>query len=453
MDDVIAAVATAWGEAAIAIVRLSGGGAVRLVDKFFRRARGPLSSEPARRLALGRFISGGEVVDEVLAVRFERGSSYTGEESAEVHCHGGIMAAGRVLDLLLSAGARAALPGEFTKRAFLTGRIDLARAEAVSSVIRAASDAALISAGRSLQGGLSARLRELMDALTSLLANIEARLDYPEEVDETESSDAAMELSLIRSRASDLLRRCRVGLVLDGGVTSVIVGRPNVGKSSLLNAMTGRDRAIVTDTPGTTRDTVDASLVHRGLLIRLVDTAGIREASGAAEEIGIERAVTAAKGADICVQVVDSSSPLNEWDARIASLMSAKPAILALNKSDMPSALSDGDAAGLGQFIRAIKISALTGRGIEDLKDAIAHYALGDGVPAEGYAATSRMIEAIGEAISCMDDALSAIKSRGGMDASGSLLSEAASLLASPLGADATEELLDRIFSDFCVGK
>ncbi|MDR1482451.1 MAG: tRNA uridine-5-carboxymethylaminomethyl(34) synthesis GTPase MnmE [Synergistaceae bacterium] len=455
MNDIIAAVATAWGESAISIVRLSGVGSVALVDKFFTSAAGTgrLLEEPARRMTLGRIVFDGETIDEVLAVRFEERASYTGEESAEIHCHGGMLAARRALEIALAAGARMALPGEFTKRAFLSGRIDLTQAEAVCGIIRAASDAALLSACRSLNGGLSERARGLMDALTSLRAQIEAKLDYPDEVDERDASEISGEMASVRSSAADLLRRCRAGLVLNSGVNVAILGRPNVGKSSLLNSLLGENRAIVTDVPGTTRDTVDASIEHGGLRVRFVDTAGIRKTSDALEAAGIERAIGAMREADIRVLVVDSSAGISNDDRDIALSLGDGRSMLAINKSDLPSRLSVGDIEELGPFAETVEISALTGAGLDRLKDSILELSLGDSIPAEGYAATSRMIEALSGVVSCLDDAFSALRESAGIDVTCALLADAAALVAAILGIDATEDLLETIFSDFCVGK
>ena len=335
--DIIAAVATAWGEAAIAIVRISGAGAAALADKFFRGAR-PLSFEVARRMALGNISDGSGVVDQVLAVRFEQGNSYTGEESVEIHCHGGMSAARRCLELFTAGGARAALPGEFTKRAFLSGRIDLAQAEAVLGVIRARSDAELASSGRALQGELSAGVRRLSGELMSLLAGIEAMMDFPDDVDGAGYAGLEAAAAETGRKILALLERCRVGMTLRNGVRVAIAGRPNAGKSSLMNAMLGSDRAIVTNIPGTTRDTLDAVLIHRGLSVTLVDTAGMRESKaesrvGFIENIGVERSRNAIKGADFCLLVVDASSPLTGEDSPRAPRRSKNPPFWPLTRT------------------------------------------------------------------------------------------------------------------------
>jgi tRNA modification GTPase len=475
-SDIIAAIATAWGESAIAALRVSGTGAVALADIFFYGKR-PLYLVPARYMTLGTIKDlKGNVVDQVLAVRFEEGRSYTGEESFEIHCHGGITAVQQCLDLLLAAGARLAEPGEFTKRAFLSGRIDLTQAEAVQSVIRSKSDASLLSAQRSLHGELSSRLREIQNSLTAFRAGLEARLDYPEELDGQDNGELFSGISEIADAARELAERCRVGVMLSSGLKVAIVGRPNVGKSALMNALIGERRAIVTEIPGTTRDTVTASSVWRGLAMEFIDTAGIRETEDEIEIIGISRSREAMRGADIRVVVLDSSRGITSADRGIIfeSVGESEPtessglpnqpdssgkipALLALNKCDLPDALNL-DALTLSETqkinrIKRIKTSALTGEGISTMKDAIFELALGSASVEEGYAATERITSAIREAAIRMDEARDALYRSAGVDVAGSLLAEASETISSQLGVNATEELMNAIFSTFCVGK
>jgi tRNA modification GTPase len=442
-------------------MRLSGAGAVEITDKFFRSKKGKaISSLPARYMSLGVIRDqSGSTVDEVLAVRFEEGRCYTGEESVEIHCHGGVTAAQRCLELFLSGGARLAQPGEFTKRAFLSGRIDLAQAEAVASVIRSKSDASLMSAERSLQGELSSRVRRLMDSLTAFRAELEVRLDYPEEIDGEGNSEISLGLEKISLDALELAQRCRVGLILAGGVKAAILGRPNVGKSALLNALTGEQRAIVTKIPGTTRDTVTGATVWRGLSIDLIDTAGIRETEDEIESIGIARSIEAMNGSDIRLVVADSSAGITTSEMEIISKIiekgsqdAAESALIVMNKCDLPQR-ADENQSDRSARIRRINTSALTGFGIADLKDAIFEMALGNARAEEGYAATERMASAIAETASLIGEAKTAARGGAGVDVVGSLLAEASVALSEVLGADATEELLDAIFSKFCVGK
>jgi tRNA modification GTPase len=409
-------------------------------------------------MVLGNISDGSEVVDQVLAVRFERGNSYTGEESVEIHCHGGMSAARRCLELFTKGGARIALPGEFTKRAFLSGRIDLAQAEAVLGVIRARSDAELASSGRALQGELSARVSELSGELTSLLAGIEAAMDFPDDVDAAEYADFASAASETGRKILVLLERCRVGMTLQNGVRVAITGKPNAGKSSLMNAMLGSDRAIVTDIPGTTRDTLDAVLMHRGLSVTLVDTAGMRESTPESradviESIGVERSRNAIKGADFCLLVADASSSLMDEDFTAAAAALEKPAILAVNKSDLDSVLTDGELEVLGNFTARLYVSALAGTGVDDLKDAIFETAMGSASPSDGMMATGRMVSALEEAACRAGEAAVVLGTPRRLDVAGSLLMEAGECLSSLLGRDAAEDLLDEIFSSFCIGK
>ena len=463
MSEVIAAVSTAPGEGGISVIRLSGSGSVGVVDRFFSSRRS-LADTPARYMTLGSIVisaeSGGGIVDQVLAVRFEQGASYTGEESAEVHCHGGFAASARCMELFLSGGARLAEPGEFTKRAFLSGRIDLAQAEAVLAVVRASGDATLSAAGRALQGELSLRIHKLMSMLTALRAELEVRIDYPEEVDAFDMHGLLHDIGELCDSARELTERCRVGMTLRDGLGVAIIGRPNVGKSSLLNLLAGEERAIVTDMPGTTRDTIDAVTIHRGLVMRFTDTAGIRESDDEIERIGVERSLAAIGGADICIVVLDSSSQLTDEDREIISRVTAdkgKFALLILNKCDLVressvAALADSFDS-VGSDVRVVETSAVTGEGLSALKDALFDLALG-GSPIEGsYAATARMTEALAGAVRCMEEAMDVIRVAALPDVVGSLLGEAAMYLASPLGIDASEELIDTVFSSFCVGK
>jgi tRNA modification GTPase len=429
-----------------------------MADCFFS---GSLGGAPPRRMTFGRVVEkkGTRDIasDEVLAVRFEAGHSYTGEESVEIHCHGGHAAAAKCLALFLRHGARLAEPGEFTKRAFLSGRIDLAQAESVQSIIRAKSDEALASSCRSLGGELSSRMRELADELNALRASIEVRMDYPEEVDVQEIAEIARGIAEISSRAAALLDRCRVGAALSNGIVAAIAGPPNAGKSSLLNALVGFDRSIVTDAPGTTRDTVNARFIWRGLEIEFIDTAGIRDASGEAERMGVNRALSAIRDADVRVIVVDSSQSADSLIYEELTSLPPKPAIIALSKRDLPSSATDGALSDIlsGNMFGSssvIETSAVTGQGIEALKDAIFELAAGQAPPDESYAATERITSAAANAAALIGEAGKALYIAGA-DAAGSLLSEAAAAISEQIGADASEELLDEIFSTFCVGK
>lgn len=397
--------------------------------------------------------------DTVLAVRFERGASYTGEESVELHCHGGTAAVSRVLDLVIASGARMACPGEFTRRAFINGRIDLAQAEAVLGVIRAAGDDALAASRRAMQGELSAELRRLMDIATQLRAEIEASLDYPDEADA--SPDIATAADSLAEAVRLVASRCRAGRALREGAQIVLAGAPNAGKSSLLNALAGRDRSIVTDIPGTTRDCVEADIVYRGLPMRLIDTAGIRPDSDATDEverIGIARARAAVRDADAIVLVADlTAAPDRDELASLLDSARGKRLYVALNKCDRTDA-SDGTALislieTQHDLAGAIRTSAITGEGIDELAYAIWRDTVGGGELSESFAVTSRALAELTSAAECAEEAARAYRTTGDQSLASSLLGEAAEHLAAPLGADAAEELLDEIFSKFCLGK
>lgn len=442
-QDIIAAPATAWGEAAVGIVRLSGAGSTALVEAFFVGIR-PLRDEPPRRMVLGAIRD----VDTVLAVRFERGSSYTGEESVEVHCHGGGAAVAECMRLFLAAGARVAEPGEFTKRAFLSGRLDLAQAEAVLGVIRASSAEALEASRRTLQGELSAHLRELLDAAVTIRAGVEASLDFPEDepTDDLASAASIAELCGKIERARD---RCRAGMALDNGVSVALVGPPNVGKSSLLNAICGSDQSIVTAIPGTTRDTVRAQIIHRGMPMIFLDTAGIRDASDAdeVERIGIERARRAADRADVIAVVADASNIEASRAVFDEAIESGRIVVAVINKID----LADGEVEWSGAS-GAIRSSAVSGSGVEEIKDAVFDAMRGGATLSGSFAASSRVVSSLDAAAALAREAIAA-DAIGDAGLVGSLLGDLCEKLAAPLGADASEEVIDEIFSRFCVGK
>jgi len=452
--DVIAAISTAFGEAGIAIVRLSGEGSTALADRVFR-GRQPLAQTPPWRMRLGRGIDGaGEAFDEVLAVRFAPPRSYTGEEMVEIHCHGGALAAQICLERLLALGARAARPGEFTQRAFLSGRIGLPEAESVLALIRAKTDSALRAAARSLGGRLQEEIHPLHEAAESLSALLEADLDFPEEdLPLLGQEEARRRLEDLRSRLGALRDRCRSGLALREGIRVALVGRPNVGKSSLLNALLREARAIVTAIPGTTRDRIEAVASWRGVPLILVDTAGIREGGDPIERIGVDRARESLREADLRVWVTDGSVPPREEDRRIAREIGDRPALLALNKSDLPPALPASSWQELLPGIPTVSVSALRDEGIEALRDEIVRRTFGDDSLEGGLDASRRTLGALTEAREALEAASEALAGGAGRDAAASLLSEARRALGTILGIDAEASLIDRIFSEFCVGK
>ena len=451
--DVIAALATPWGEGGIAVLRLSGDGCTALLDRAFR-GRVPLSRTEPWRMRHGHVIDPeGEILDEVLAVRFAAPKSYTGEESGELHCHGGALPAQACLDLLLSLGARLAQPGEFTRRAFANGRLDLSQAEAVLSVIRSRSREALTAAGRALQGRTGEAFRDLLGRATDLAAHLEALLDFPEEeIPPLEETDLRAGLRSLKDRTEDLRQRCLGGMLLREGIRVGLVGRPNVGKSSLLNALLQEARAIVTPLPGTTRDLVEAVTTHRGVPLRLVDTAGIRSSADPLEALGIQRARRTLEEADLRVWVVDAGEPLTEEDRELAASLRGKTLLVARNKTDLPEAVSEAALEALVPGCAVCSVSALEGVGLEALKDRMVEVLGGSGTLEGALSVTRRQMEALdrtGEALRTAASALEASE----WDAAAACLGEARSALAGLTGQDPGEDLLDRVFGEFCIGK
>lgn len=454
MEGIITALATAWGEGGIAVVRLSGEGSVMLADKIFTGSK-KLAEQPARFLTLGRLRSSdGEFFDEVLAVRFDKGASYTAEESVEIHCHGGLLPAQKCMEELCLIGAKLAQPGEFTRRAFVNGRIDLPQAEAVLGVIRAESDEALYASSRTMQGAFAEKLKSFLEKITGLAAFLEVDLDFPEEDEGYISKENSVNrLEDLISAGQAMLADCRSGLILREGIKTAIIGRPNVGKSSLLNSLLREERAIVTPIPGTTRDRIEETFTHKGIPIRIIDTAGIRETIDEVECIGVNQSLRSMTEADLRVWVIDAGDELTEQDMELGRRVSSMKHIVVLNKSDMPQKISIDQLKNSFPSSRIVSVSALKSDGIEELKDIMVNEITGGIKVTGGYGVTSRQIECLSAALASLKDTHKVVSEDLGDDLAITCLSDARSHLAKLLGIDATENLLDTIFSQFCVGK
>jgi len=441
VNDAIAAISTPFGEGAIAIVRLSGARAGAIADAVFRGRRALGEAEAGRRL-FGRLVDGGETVDEVVVSIHRAPASYTGEDVVEINCHGGILVTRRILRLLVERGARLANPGEFTERAFLNGKMDLTQAEAVMDLITARTDLALRAAAEQLEGKLGEKIGRLREMLLGLLAHVEAYIDFPDEDIEPETGAALLDkLNEARAANDALLNTAGQGRILREGVRTVIYGAPNVGKSSLLNLLLGYERAIVSESPGTTRDTIEEVINFRGVPLRLVDTAGMRDSEDAVERAGIERTLKSVSGADLVLHLVDGSRPRCQTPPPGGE-------ILVLNKSDLGE---DPEWQGA----EAVRISCRTGDGMERLGDEILRRLLGgkwnagDSVVAinvRHQACLKAAAEACARArqglLERLPPELIAIELRAALDAVGEVVGK----------ADA-EELLGKIFSTFCIGK
>jgi len=442
MDDTIAAVSTPFGEGAIALLRLSGPDAISVAAKVFRSSR-PLSQLPSRTQQFGRIVENESPIDEVMVTIFRAPASYTGEDVVEITCHGGILVTRRILDLLLEQGARSADPGEFTQRAFLNGKMDLTQAEAVMDLITAQTSLALRAATEQLEGRLGDTIRQLRETLLDTLAHVEAYIDFPEEDIDPQTGEALQKrLGGVQDVLRRLLATADQGRVLREGVRTVIYGAPNVGKSSLLNLLLGYDRAIVSETPGTTRDTIEEVINLRGIPLRLIDTAGMRESSDAIELAGMDRTRRQHDEADLVLEVFDASQPaVDQCELR--------PRLLpVLNKCDL------GEHPTWSAF-PAIRISCRDTAGLDDLADAIFQHVMGGAVAFEDSsvainarhqaclrAAADTCAVSLEGLRSGLDPELIAVDLRATLNAVGEVVGKAD-----------VEELLGRIFSTFCIGK
>ena len=437
----------------MAIVRLSGPDAVPLARTALRF--GPNGFPPPREMRLAFLLDDRESpIDQVLVVHFAAPRSYTGEDVVEIHTHGGTLVAQLCLEALIRRGARLAEPGEFTRRAFLNGRIDLSQSEGVLGIIRSRSAEALRAAARTLSGELSEFVREIRDELLELQGSLEAGLDFPEGeapfLDEASLRDAAATLKLT---LQDLLDRCSLGLLLREGIRVVLSGRPNVGKSSLLNALLKQSRAIVTALPGTTRDVIEEAITYRGVPIRLVDTAGLRTPVDEIEASGIERTRRELKQADICLWLLDCSVPLDDEDLEYLRSLSVREHIVLLNKADKGHAVTEDGIREIVPESSVISLSAKTGEGLELLKEEILAIATGNGSLDAGLNVTARQLGEIRQALDAMVEAEAAILDGVGQDVVAGLLGGARNALERLLGIACDDALLDSVFSRFCVGK
>lgn len=446
--DTIAAQATAAGEGGVAIVRVSGADCLRIISRVFRAKNGkPLEN---RVLTYGYVMEDGGVADEAMAVLMRAPHSYTREDVAEIHCHGSQALVGKILRLLMAAGARMAEPGEFTYRAFLNGRIDLAQAEGVMRMIRAGSERAMRSAVRQMEGGVSAFVRTAREEIMSLLAAMAAAIDFPDEVEETQTAREVT--AACKAIAAKLAAACdaRAGRIEDEGLRVVLCGRPNAGKSSLLNALLGGERAIVTDIPGTTRDTLTEAVQIGGVRVLLTDTAGLRETGDAVERIGVERAKKALAEADVRALVLDSASPLTEEDK--AALFSLAPQMIVLSKGDLAQRLTAADVRAAFGDVPMVTVCATRGEGMEALRDALTAFVPADGAESSALS-QARHVEAAGRARAALCDAVTAIEDGMPLDVAAVDLSAALDALGEITGETMSERVIDEVFAKFCVGK
>ena len=464
-QDIIAAIATPAGPGAIGILRLSGPGAAKLAARCFRPlGKKPLEEHPVRTLVYGDLLDReGQAIDRCLCTYSLAPESYTGEDTAEFHCHGSPMVLSLGLEALFAQGARQAGPGEFTRRAFLNGKLDLAQAEAVGDLLEARSrEGARHAAGR-LSGALSRRVGEIYSALVDVMAHFHAVLDYPDEdIDPFRMEELSATLTQQQQALDALLATCRRGRQLQRGVSCALVGRPNAGKSSLLNALAGYERAIVTDIPGTTRDTVEESVLCGGVLLRLIDTAGIRATEDPVEQLGVERSRRAIASAELVLAVVDGAVPEDSEEGSLLADVArcGVPWLLVFTKRDMAGGLRTAGAvfpAGEGPLAppaAVVSLSSVTGEGLEDLGNAVAAlFPAGDPGEAGSLLTDRRQEDAARRALDAVRRALEALETGMTPDAVLTDAEEALDALGELTGRTAKEEIVSRIFSRFCVGK
>ena len=457
--DTIAAISTAPGEGAIGIVRISGDLAISIASSIYQCGTKQLEEQKTHTIHYGHIVDpkSGEVYDEVMVSVLRAPKTFTREDIVEINCHGGIVAINRVLQLVLRMGARLAEPGEFTKRAFLNGRIDLSQAEAVMDLIRAKTDKSMQLAMRQLDGQLSHLIQNLRQEILNTLAQVEVNIDYPEYDDVEE-----MTLQLLREKTQQVLQGIRAllstasqGKILRDGLKTAIVGRPNVGKSSLLNVLLREEKAIVTDIAGTTRDTIEEYVNVRGVPLQLIDTAGIRETDDIVEKIGVERSRKALKEADFVLLLLNQSETLQEEDIRLLETTKGMKRIILFNKTDLPSKLSTEDIAPYANEEEIVTTSMLNKEGIDQLEEKIAGYFFQGQMNERDatYLSNTRHIALLEKAEQALVEVQNGIEMEMPVDLIQIDFTRAWDLLGEITGDSVQDELLTQLFSQFCLGK
>jgi tRNA modification GTPase len=460
-DDTIAAISTPLGEGGIGIVRISGRSALTIAEKIFSSSRNKsLRDRHSFTLTRGYILDPltRSKIDEVLISIMRSPRSYTKEDIVEINCHGGMISLRKILELVLKQGARLAEPGEFTKRAFLNGRIDLSQAEAVLDLIRSKTDESRRIAVEQLQGGLSEKVVSLRDRLTDICVNIEAYIDFPEdEIGTTSKKEMLSSMHEIDADLQKLVKTYDEARFFREGISTAIVGRPNVGKSSLLNALLQKDRAIVTEIPGTTRDVIEEYLNINGLPLRIMDTAGIREVHDVAETEGVKRSLKSIENADLVIAMFDQSEPLKDEDIEVAEKIRNKNVIITLNKCDLPTAIDENSLSSciMNPASCILNISATRGDGIDELKDTILKSCLKNWREnREGVVVTNlRHRTAIESACESMGRAARSLTGNQPIEFIALEIRDSLDKLGEIVGAVTSEDILNKIFIDFCIGK
>jgi tRNA modification GTPase len=458
--DTIAAISTPMGEGAIAIVRLSGPEAIVIADKLFLGVNGKrLVNVPSHTIHYGHLQNPKteKIIEEVMISVMKGPRTFTKEDVVEINCHGGIVSVNRVLQLVLNNGAKLAEPGEFTKRAFLNGRIDLSQAEAVMDLIRAKTDRAMNVALGQMEGRLSKMIQKLRQEILETLAHVEVNIDYPEYDDVEEMTHRLLieKATYVRNEIEKILRTSEQGKILREGLSTVIIGRPNVGKSSLLNSLVQENKAIVTDIPGTTRDVIEEYVNVRGVPLRLLDTAGIRETEDIVERIGVERSRQVLKEADLILLVLNYSDEFTEEDRNIFRAVEGMDVIVIINKTDLPQKIDVENVKTLAGNNKVITTSLLDDRGVDELEEAIAAMFFEGSIESGDltYVSNSRHIALLNQAASSIAEAINGVEMGIPIDIVQIDLTRTWELLGEIIGETIHESLIDQLFSQFCLGK
>lgn len=457
--DTIAAISTPPGEGGIGIVRVSGEDALSIIDQLYRMNEKKLSQVDSHTVHYGHIVDPkkNQIIDEVMVSVLKGPKTYTREDIVEINTHGGMLVTNQVLQSVLSQGARLAQPGEFTKRAFLNGRIDLSQAEAVMDVIESKTDASKSNAFKQLSGDLSDVIQSLRQEILNVLAQVEVNIDYPEydEVEEMTSSLLMTKAKELLAQITSILSTAQQGRILREGLKTTIIGRPNVGKSSLLNRLLGEDKAIVTDIEGTTRDIVEDYVNVRGVPLKLIDTAGIRETDDAVEKIGVERSRQAIEEADLILFVVDQSQTLNTTDHELMDLTKDEHRIIVLNKSDLEPLVSLEEIEAFAESSPIISTSMTNKLGIDDLEDAIAQlFFQGETIEKDAnYISNTRHIALLNETQQALEDVIRGLEMGMPVDLVQIDMTHAWETLGEITGDTMQDELLNELFSNFCLGK
>lgn len=458
-DDTIASIATPIGTGGISVIRISGDDSIIIADKIFvSKSKKPLFDLKSHRVVFGDIIDKkqNKIVDEVLVTVFKKPSSYTGEDTVEISCHGGVLVTNLILRLILENGAKMAMPGEFSKRAFLNGKMDLSKAEAVINLINSKTDMAVYSNAFEMSGKVSEKIYKARDELLFLSAKILAKVDFPEEdIDEIFENDVLNELEKINDELLRLVESFETGRILKEGVSTLIIGKPNVGKSSLLNNLLSEERAIVTEIAGTTRDTIEEYINIKGIPVKLIDTAGIRQTEDVIEKIGVLKSISLIENADLIIFMINAQSGIDEQDIEIIDKIKNKKVIVLVNKVDLQKSFNDNYLTENLKNAKIIYSSMITKEGIKSLENAISEMFLKGDVKAgeDAIISNERHRDSLKKAQMHILNAKNEITNKMPLDIVTIDISLSIEALGEACGQTVSEEIVDKIFSQFCLGK